>query len=106
MTDRRDFDPVVLHWVGRSHSTESVGNPIDINKHEYEYLDVVYTIADDPNRFYIAAEEIEPRAINLAPARQDYYLHIVLYGTNVEPLEKRFLLRNATQYDHIRLELA
>lgn len=106
MTDRTDFDPVVLHWVGRPHSTESVGNPIDVNKHEYEYLDVVHTIADDPNRFYIEAEEIEPRAINLAPPRQDYYLHIVLYGTNVEPLEKKFLLRNAPQYDHIRLELA
>jgi hypothetical protein len=100
MRDRSDFDPVVLHWVGSS------SNPIDINKQEYEYLDVVYMTISDPNRFYIAGEEKAPRAINLAPPRQDYLLHIVVYGANAEPLEKTLLLRNAPQYDRIRLELA
>jgi hypothetical protein len=38
--------------------------------------------------------------------RQDYYLRITLYGSNLEPLSSRFLLRNAPQYEHIRLELA
>lgn len=104
MTDRTDFDPVVLHWVGRPHSKESAGKPIDINKREYEYLDVVFTIIDDPNHFHIPAEETEPRAINLSPPRENCYLHIVLYGANAEPLEKKFLLRNTGQeYDSFEL---
>jgi hypothetical protein len=115
MRDRPDFDPVILHWVGKPHSPEFVGKPIDINRDESEYLDVVFTIADnglnygtdrDPAHFYIPAEELEPRAISTRFPRQDYYLQITLYGSNVEPLSKRFLLRNAPQYDHIRLELA
>jgi len=33
--ERKDFDPVVLRWVG-----SSVDRPIDINRNEAEYLDI------------------------------------------------------------------
>lgn len=103
-TDRTDFDPVMLHWVGVPHRIEFIGKPIDINKGEYEYLDVVYTPAIYPNQFFIPAEDIEPRGINLTPPREDYYLRIVLYGANVEPLGKTFLLRNTGEkYDSFEL---
>ena len=95
--DRKDFDPVVLHWVGTTH------NPIDINKSEYEYLDVIFTRADNPKVFCIHCEEKEPRAINLCPERKDYILQIVLYGKNVEPLQKSFYLKNHEEYDKIKL---
>jgi len=99
MRDRTDFDPVVLHWVG------STSNPRDINRLEYEYLDVVYTRADCADRIFIPAEEQDPRGINLAPPREDCILHIALYGANVEPMEKEFRLKNGTQYDQIQIEL-
>ena len=95
--DRKDFDPVILHWVGTAH------NPIDINKSEYEYLDVVFTREDDPKVFQIPCKEEEPRGINLRPDRKDYILQIVLYGENVEPLQKSFYLKNHEKYDEIKL---
>jgi len=95
--DRKDFDPVVLHWVGTTH------NPIDINKSEYEYLDVIFTRADDQKVFFIRCEEKEPRAINLTPERKDYILQMVLYGENVEPLQKSLYLKNHEKYDKIEL---
>ena len=95
--DRQDFDPVVLKWVGTSR------NPIDINKSEYEYLDILFTARDHNEQFHIATLEKEPRAINLHPERKDYVLHIVLYGENVEPLSKSFYLKNHKKYDKIEL---
>lgn len=97
MEERKDFDPVVLHWVGTTH------HPIDINKAEYEYLDVLVTEKDEPKKFFIACEEKEPRGINLTPERKDYILHIVLYGENIEPLPKSFYLKNHKTYDKIEL---
>lgn len=98
--DRKDFDPVVLHWVGTTH------NPIDMNKSEYEYLDVVYTRYDIPNNFYLSCEEEENRGINLTPERKDYILQMVLYGKNVEPLQKSYYLKNHKEYDKIQLSLS
>jgi hypothetical protein len=99
--DRKDFDPVVLHWVGE------IDKPIDINKSEFEYLDVVYNRTDDPKTFNIRCEEKEfERAINLTPERKDYILQIVLYGENVEPLQKSFYLKNHEEYDKIKLSLS
>jgi hypothetical protein len=99
--DRTDFDPVVLHWVGTSHGPP---HPIDINRGESEYLDIVYTIQELPDRYVIPADEIEPRAINLFPPRQDYVFHVVLYGANVKPLPRDLHLKSDIQFDKIRLE--
>lgn len=99
MEERKDFDPVILHWVGTSRIR------IDINRDEYEYLDLAYTTTDQPDRITIYAMEEALRGINLRPPRQDYLLHIVLYGTNVEPLPRTYRLRNGADFDQLRLEL-
>jgi hypothetical protein len=94
---RKDFDPVVLHWVGSTH------NPIDINKSESEYLDAILTRVDEPRVFYIRSELREDVGTKLTPERKDYLLEIVLYGENVEPLQKSFYLKNHEDYDKIEL---
>lgn len=95
--ERKDFDPVVLGWVGATHY------PIDINKTEYEYLNVLATKIDDAEHFFITSVDKEPRGINLAPERKDYIFHIVLYGENVEPFPKSFYLKNHKEFDKIEL---
>jgi len=95
--DRKDFDPIVLNWVGTNR------HPIDINKSEYEYLDILFTREDDGKRFYLREIDPQPRGINLTPERKDYILRIVLYGENVEPLDKSFHLKNNKTYDKIEL---
>jgi hypothetical protein len=97
MEDRKDFDPVVLRWV--------VGelNPIDINKTDYEYLNILYTRKDDVMHFFVDSIDVKPRGINLFPERKDYILDIVLYGDNVDPVAKSFYLKNNKEYDRIEL---
>jgi hypothetical protein len=96
-TDRTDFDPVVLHWVGSTH------NPIDINKNEHELLDLFHTRDDDPVHFHIVPEEKESRSINLTPPRQDCILRVVLYGANVEPLAKNYYVKNSLVFDQVEI---
>lgn len=95
--ESKDFDPVVLRWTGAS------PNPIDINKSEYKYLDILYTRKDDAEHFFITSIDEKARETNLTPERKDYILHIVLYGENIEPLHKSFYLKNHKKYDKIEL---
>ena len=97
--ERKDFDPVVLHWVGTT-----IDKPIDINKNEYEYLDIIHTQSNDQDRFYIRAVGVEkdPRGINLNPERRDYFLHIELYGANVGPKFVEIELKNHRDFNKIR----
>lgn len=95
--DLKDFDPVVLHWVG-----STTHGSIDINKKEYEYLDVVYLRSDDlPHDRKVniyAGGEMLPRGINLTPPLRDYIFHIVIYSENVDPLEKSYYFKSHHAY--------
>jgi len=95
---RTDFDPVTLHWVGSTRS-----NPLDIYKSESEYLDLIFVNITDLHRIFIYAVVGEQRGINLAPPRQNYILTVILYGDNVEPLEKSFYLKTGEAYDNLEL---
>jgi hypothetical protein len=97
MEERKDFDPVELRWVTGG------GKPIDLDRDDREYLNIVYTREDDSLHFFIDSTEKEPRAINLLPERKDYILDVVLYGDNVDPMSKSFYLKNSNDFDNIEL---
>ncbi|MGZ3952809.1 MAG: hypothetical protein ACXVBZ_15515 [Flavisolibacter sp.] len=96
---RKDFDPIVLRWVG-----STIDKPIDINRNEDEYLDIIQTNALFQKQFLIRAAGVEtdPPGINLHPPRKNYFLHIELYGANVEPKFVEVELRDAKEDDEIR----
>jgi hypothetical protein len=98
----RNFDPVVLHWVGAR-----IDKPIDINKNEYEYLDIINTQSNDPNRFYIRGVGLKEdiRGINPNPERRDYFLHIEIYGANIDPQFVEVELKNHRDFDKIRASI-
>jgi hypothetical protein len=98
--ERKDFDPIVLRWVG-----STIDKPIDINRNEDEYLDIIQTNALFQKQFLIKAAGVEkdPTGINLHPPRRDYFLHIELYGANVEPKFVEVELRDAKEDDEIRV---
>jgi hypothetical protein len=98
--ERKDFDPIVLRWVG-----STTDKPIDINSNEDEYLDVIQTNALFENQFLIRAAGVEKDivGINLHPPRRDYFIHIELYGANVEPKFVEVELRDAKPDDKIRV---
>jgi hypothetical protein len=100
--ERKDFDPIVLRWVG---STTDM--PIDINKNEDEYLDIIQTNALFEKQFLIrvAGAEKNITGINLHPPRGDYFIHIELYGANVEPKFVEVELRDAKPDDKIRVSI-
>ncbi|MCP8317081.1 MAG: hypothetical protein H3Z52_03655 [archaeon] len=92
-----DFDPVILHWAGYA-----IGS-IDINKSEYEYLDVVFTRANSPGKWFVNSIEEQPRGIRLDWPAGNYLLDITLYGRNFSPLSIRFRLVASHEYDKIKL---
>jgi hypothetical protein len=97
--ERKDFDPIVLRWVG-----STIDKPIDINRNEDEYLDIIQTNALFEKQFLIRAAGVEkdPMGINLHPPRRDYFLHVELYGANVEPKFVEVELRDAKEDNKIR----
>jgi hypothetical protein len=100
--ERKDFDPIVLRWVG-----STIDKPIDINRYEDEYLDIIQTNALIEKQFLIRAAGVEknPMGINLHPPRGDYFLHVELYGSNVEPKFVEVELRDAKDDDKIRVSI-
>jgi hypothetical protein len=99
---RADFDPIVLRWVG-----STIDRPIDINRNEVEYLDIIQTSALFEKQFVIRAAGVEKdlMGINLHPPRRDYFLHVELYGANVEPKFVEVELRDAKDDDKIRVSI-
>ena len=100
--ERKDFDPIVLRWVG-----STTDKPIDINSNEDEYLDIIQTNALIEKQFIIRAAGVEkdPMGINLHPPRKDYFLHVELYGANVRPKFVEIELRDAKDDDKIRVSI-
>ena len=92
--DRKDFDPMVLRWV----STQAY-EPIDINKSESEYLDLVYRTTKDDRTIFIAANPKLRLGINLGPPLKDYIFHVTISGENVEPLQKSYYYKKHFYYD-------
>ena len=83
--EETDFDPVVLHWVGRDER-----GPIDINRSEYEYLDVFYMLQSKTATFLVNAEAGQPRGISLERQRRPTRLVIAIYGDEVTPITEQF----------------
>lgn len=102
MKDLTHFDPIILHWSG------GLRHPVDLNKGgDYDYLDLVYARYDDQTKFYLREEgrtPNNPRGIIMEPPRQNYILHVVVYGINCSPCPRTFLLKNSDRFDGIRLE--
>lgn len=96
--DRKDFDPVILRWV----STQDY-SPLDINKTEYEYLDLIYRTTNDSRTISIPANAELPLGVNLRPPLQDYVFHVIIYGENVEPLPKSYHFKKHVMYDEGKL---
>ena len=92
--ERKDFDPVVLRWVGSASQ-----KPIDINRNEAEYLDVIQTNVLDEKKFLIGAagDEKDLAGINLRPPRKDYLLYVELYGANLKPKFVEVEIRDAEE---------
>lgn len=101
-TERQDFDPIVLHWVGAS-----TDEPIDINMGEYEYLDLIHTVDDLPDNFFIRGVGLtdDLRGINLAPPRVDCYLQVELYGANVKPKKIRIQLKSDPNFSKVKASI-
>ena len=78
-TEHRDFDPVVLHWVGHTKG------PLDINRNEYEYLDVFFLFEHEPSKYIIRTEDWDPRGIILNRDKKKVGLDITIYGRNINP---------------------
>lgn len=81
-----DFDPVVLHWAGEGQRT------VDINKKEYEYLDLIYLPKDRPTEYEVNAHDPGPYGFPLVRAKKSLTMRVVVYGENFDPIDKEFQL--------------
>lgn len=115
---RKDFDPVVLNWVGsdkykRVSSTTSniITNTIeiektptkDINAQEYQYLDL-FSVEKNRSRIDIQAIDRDiPRGIVLDPELDDYFLLVTIYSENAIPESEVFKLTKERGFDTVSL---
>jgi hypothetical protein len=65
--------------------------PIDMNRGEYEYLDVVFISSTLADRIQLGVERIPTGTILELPPGT-HFLEITLYGDNVDPLSRLFRL--------------
>jgi hypothetical protein len=101
---RTDFDPAVLHWAG---TPDSYDRPLDINRGEFEYLDVFFVRNDTNDRdiHICSLQRYRTAGITLDFPRGDYILHLVVYGANVREESKTYRLRiEGTAFDNLGLQ--
>lgn len=97
------YDPVALHWVA-TNEHEIPLRPVDLNRGEYEYLDLIYTRDDDPNKAYICMDDV-PRGTPRFLDPDEYILQITIYADNADPETKKYrLIWKASDFLDIKLK--
>jgi hypothetical protein len=86
------FDPVVLHWVGRNDF-----NRININSHDFEYLDVLYTLNGNPDTIINCPESrplgaLPPRGIRTVLPAGNYRIRLSISSENARPITRDYLV--------------
>jgi len=100
-TPCQPFDPCVLHWVGQKGDDL---NPIDINKKEYNYLDILFTEKDDPD-FFVNTDLEQQRGIKYNWEAGEYLLKIALYSENSKPASKTLRVVWNGIFDQIKVSV-
>ena len=85
-----EYDPVALHWVGTD-PNEVPLRPVDLNRGEFEYLDIIYTRDDVSSKAFIC-RDIVPRGIPLFLDPGEYILQITIYADNADPETNKYRL--------------
>jgi hypothetical protein len=94
------FDPVILHWVGREDYY-----PITINKGGYEYLDVVFTVKNNPLA-NIYCDTRRSRGIKTGLPAGEYLLNITILSGNMKPASEKYRLIWNGKWGEVRMTMA
>jgi hypothetical protein len=98
-----EYDPFSLHWVGTD-PDEIPLKPVDLNRGEYEYLDLIYTSADAPKKAFIYTDHV-PRGIPTFINPGEYILQVTIYADNADPETKKYrLIWKASDFLDIKLK--
>ena len=82
-------DPAVLHWAVVLRGGSWDYRPIDINRGEEQYLDVLHVSGADPDTALLALSPAPMTTVQTL-SRGTYYLGITIYGDNVAPLSRLY----------------
>ena len=97
------YDPVALHWVGTDPNGVPL-RPVDLNRGEYEYLDIIHTRNDIPDKAFICRDNV-PRGIPSFLDPGEYILQITIYADNADPETQKYrLFWNASNFLDIKLQ--
>jgi len=97
------YDPMQLHWVGTSGEDVPL-RPIDLNRGEHEFLDIIYTRADCPDKAFICTDTVV-RGISKYFSPGQYRIQITIYGDNVDPESRGYdLIWGASHFKDIGLK--
>jgi hypothetical protein len=115
-----DREPVRLHWVGTPWAPLELLAPIDLNRGDSVFLDVLLTKADSPSKAFLFTNALVTGAqlaraqlvkTELAWSQLDELppgtcrIRIAIYGDNVEPCAKEYSISwDDSNYTAIRLE--
>ena len=103
------FDPTQLNWAGASWEARPF-ETIDLDRGDYEYLNVLLTQASNENIYFAGTElpwtACEKRGITGKLPPGVYVLKITVYGDDVDPQTKHLaLLWGGNDKDDVAVEL-
>lgn len=107
--ENEGFDPIQLHWVGTNWDDVPFRS-VDLNRGDYEYLDVVVTQSNDKEAHFAGdqlpwAEYQERQILDHVPPGK-YILGITVYGNDVKPETKYLsLIWRGDDIRHMGVEL-
>jgi len=102
------FDPAILRWASYPDFTDL--RPVDINREEYEYLNVVYTVEPGESetqknaegQAFICTDTRRRGMVGSLPVGR-YALTLTIYGENADPVSKKFALLWNGKWDEIKM---
>jgi hypothetical protein len=102
--ERKDLDPVMLHWIGTTWGYPPFFPTIDLNRKQYALLDVLVTKADSPGKSFVFTYGF------VAGQSKDIldgngHIQITIDGDDVEPSTREYSITwEGSNYTDIRLK--
>jgi hypothetical protein len=98
-----NYEPVKLHWVGTQWGDMFYFKTIDLNRGEYDFLDILVTRADVQRRAFLFTPDLfgdKPKEIP-AEAR----IQVTIHGDDVKPCSREYSISwVGDKYTDIRLK--
>jgi len=95
------FSPLILRWANRP--LDLIHDTIDLNQGEYWFLDVFFSVPNDPNLYFHHIYLGKAVGVKYWLKKGKYEISITVYAENAQPKNEKFFVEWTGRYKDIKM---